>query len=787
MAVLVAREGARQTGPATGFVAQVLLLAVLALTAGLGVAGWIVGLACAVTMATLLARALVRGPDHRFGPATWITLARGTLAVGVAALVADTVSHDPPVALVVTLSAVAVAMDSIDGPVARRTGTITALGSRFDGEVDAFLILALSVYVAPLVGAWVLVIGAARYVYGVGEWLLAWMQVPLPRRDWRKVVAAVQGIVLTVVAADVLPRTLAQLLTAGALALLAESFGRDLWWLWRRRHQAPAAARADPGPRARGPLRTAVAVGLTVLAVLVVWVALVAPHQPGHFTVGAFARIPVELLVVVALAVLLPATGRRVLAVVVGGLLGLLVLVKALDVGMYSVFDRPFNPFDDWTHRGTAIETLRDSFGKSHADLVLVIAIGAIVALFVVLVASLLRLTRVAAGHRHRALQGVAVLAVVWAVLRVLGAPAASTSAVVLAVDQVQAVQAGLQDREVVARLIARDDLRATPANRLLTGLRGKDVLLVFVEAYGRVAIQDSPIAPRIDAVLDRGEDQLGEAGFSARSGFLKSPTFGGISWLAHATMQSGIWINSQRRYNQVTRSRRFTLSRAFKRAGWRTVGDLPINDRDWPEGSRFYRFDQIYDSRNVGYRGPRYGYPTMPDQYVLLALQRLELAKRHQPLFAEVDLISSHLPWTRIPRFIPWEDVGDGSVFHDVPTLRTSRSAVLNDADKARAAYSASIDYSLSTLFSFVQRYGDKDLVLVVLGDHQPASVVSGRGVGHDVPISVIAHDPKVLDRVAGWGWTPGLRPDPKAPVWRMNAFRDRFLTTFGSAPAGG
>ena len=169
-------------------------------------------------------------------------------------------------------------------------------------------------------------------------------------------------------------------------------------------------------------------------------------------------------------------------------------------------------------------------------------------------------------------------------------------------------------------------------------------------------------------------------------------------------------------------------------------------------------------------------------------ALQRRELAPRHRPpLFAEVDLISSHLPWTRIPRFVPWEDVGDGSVFHDAPTLRTSRSAVLDDADKARAAYSASIDYTLSTLFSFVQRYGDEDLVLVVLGDHQPASVVSGRGVGHDVPISVIAHDPKVLDRVAGWGWTPGLRPDPEAPVWRMNAFRDRFLTTFGSTPAGG
>ena len=245
--------------------------------------------------------------------------------------------------------------------------------------------------------------------------------------------------------------------------------------------------------------------------------------------------------------------------------------------------------------------------------------------------------------------------------------------------------------------------------------------------------------------------------------------------------------MDSQRRYNQVTRSRRFTLSRAFKRAGWRTVGHLPINNRDWPEGSRFYRFDQVYDSRNVGYRGPRYGYPTMPDQYVLLALHRLELANGHRPpLFAEVDLISSHLPWTRVPRFVPWEDVGDGSVFDDVPTLRTSRSAVLDDADKARAAYSASIDYTLSTLFSFVQRYGDEDLVLVVLGDHQPASVVSGRASATTCR-SRSSPTTRRCSTGSPAGAGTGLRPDRKAPVWRMNAFRDRFLTTFGSTPAGG
>ena len=167
------------------------------------------------------------------------------------------------------------------------------------------------------------------------------------------------------------------------------------------------------------------------------------------------------------------------------------------------------------------------------------------------------------------------------------------------------------------------------------------------------------------------------------------------------------------------------------------------------------------------------------------LALHRLELAKRHRPpLFAEVDLISSHAPWTRIPRLIPWNEVGDGSIFGRIPPEESTQAALFGDAARARAAYGHSIEYSLRTLFSFVRRYGDDNTVLVVLGDHQPATLVTGQGAAHDVPISVIAHDPKVMDQIAGWGWQDGMLPSPHAPVWPMAAFRDRFLTAFGSSP---
>jgi phosphatidylglycerophosphate synthase len=716
--------------------------------------------------------------SDQWGPASWVTLARATLAVGVATLAADSFTHDTPVALLVTLAAVALGLDAADGWVARRTGTATTLGARFDGEVDAFLILALSVYVAPAYGAWVLAIGAARYVFGVGEWLLPWMRAPLPPRRWRRLVAATQGIVLTVAAAGVLPRALTQALLVVALFLLAASVGQCVWWLWRRRH----AADVGRGGRVEPP---GIAVALSVLALLLVWAALVAPNQPSRLTLGAFARLPLELLVVVAAGALLPAAPRRVLAVVAGAVLSVLVLVKVLDMGFFTAFDRPFKPVDDSSYVGIGIETLRDAIGGTSADLVVAVAVVLIVALLAVPVLALLRVTHVAAGHRDWALRAAAVLGVVWVALRLVGAPVASSSTAALAVDEVRAVRTGLQDRAELARLIAHDRFRTTPGSRMLTGLRGKDVLLVFVESYGRVAVQDSSFSPRIDAVLDQGTAELRAAGFSSRSAFLTSPTFGGLSWLAHSTMQSGIRVDGQRRYNQLVQANRLTLTGAFKRAGWRAVGVMPANHRAWPEGHSFYRYDAIYDRRNLGYRGPDFGLPPMPDQYTFLALQRRELAERHRPpLFAEVDLISSHAPWTRIPRLISWGDVGDGSIFDRVPAEESTQAALFGDTKRARSAYGHSIEYSLSTLFSFIQRYGDDNLVLVVLGDHQPATVVTGQGASHDVPISVIAHDPKVMDQIAGWRWQDGMLPSPRAPVWPMAAFRDRFLTAFGSSP---
>jgi phosphatidylglycerophosphate synthase len=766
-----------QAGPVTGLISQLLLLAALAAMVGvsgvsLSGSAWIVGITCGLITDAALARGLSRYRREHLSPADRVTLARATLAVGVAALTAESFHQPVPVTVLVALAAVALVLDAVDGWVARRTGTEAMLGARFDAEVDAFLILVLSVYVARTTGAWVLAIGAARYAFLAAGWLLPWLRAQLPPRYWRKVVAAIQGIVLTVVAADVLPPAIARVSLVVSLALLAESFGRDVLWLRSRRDATST----------RG------AVVLTVLALLLVWAELVAPDQPAHLTAGAFLRVPLEGVVVVALAVFLPGRIRRPLAWVLGPGLGLLVIVKVLDMGFFATFDRPFDPVSDLSYAGIGTETLRDSIGRANANLAVAVVAVLAVAVLVLTTLSVRRLSRVTAAHPRWSLRATTGLGAVWLLCwafgaqLVPGAPIASTSAAGLALHEVHAVRAGIQDQATFAREIGHDRFAGTPGSRLLTGLRGKDVIVAFVESYGKVAVQDSSFSPRVDAVLDNGTRQLRAAGFSSRSAFLTSSTFGGISWLAHSTLQSGVWVNNQRRYDQLVKSDRLTLSDAFNRAGWRTVGDVPSNNRTWPQGSSFYHYDKVYDRRNVGYRGPTFTYASMPDQYVLSALQRLELGKRaRRPLFAEVDLVSSHTPWTRIPHLIDWSDVGDGSIYNRVPVDKPTKAALWSDPERVRAAYGQSIEYTLGALVSFVQRYGDDNLVLVVLGDHQPATIVTGQGPSHDVPISVIAHDPKVLDRIAGWGWGNGLWPGPQAPVWPMSAFRDRFLGAFG------
>lgn len=255
-----------RTGPVGGLVGQLALLAGLAGTVGLGTTGWLTGIAYGAFTCLALIWGMRRSGGGGLGPADRVTLSRAVLVGGVAALTADSIYRPAPVEVMVALSVVALVLDAVDGRVARRTGTASAFGARFDMEVDSVLVLVLSFHVMPSIGGWVLAIGAMRYAFGVAGWVLPWMRRPVPPRMWRKVVAVTQGVVLVFATADVLPRPLMVAAVAASLALLLESFGHDVAWLWRHRvvrpekvRVAPAAAGEDRPARARSRL----VVGLT--------------------------------------------------------------------------------------------------------------------------------------------------------------------------------------------------------------------------------------------------------------------------------------------------------------------------------------------------------------------------------------------------------------------------------------------------------------------------------------------------------------------------------------------
>ncbi|HEY3529609.1 MAG TPA: CDP-alcohol phosphatidyltransferase family protein [Nocardioides sp.] len=765
-------------GPLTVLPGTAALLLALAVAPGLGAGALVAGAVVALATWLLVERGVRRAGLARLGAANGVTLARATLTAAIAALVAQSWSDPVPRGLVVVLAAVALATDLVDGRLARRRGEVSRFGAALDMETDAFLILVLSVYAVPLVGPWVLLIGLARYLLLLAGAAWPWLTGPTPPRRWAKVVAAIQGVVLTIVAADVLAPPSAMAVALISLALLAESFGHQVLVLWRAR-----SARAFVRSPVVRPL-------MDTVAVVVVWLALTVPRRPDQLSLTAVLGIPLELLVFVALAVVLPRWWGRTMAVLGGLLLTVTVLITGLDLGFYETFDRPFNPISDPGYVGSGLDLVHRSAGRVGQ----VLAVGGVVLLVgLALSLSVWATTRVQrSAHRAPRLwsRAVVALALVWAVAgigdaRVSGVPVASAPAASLVQWQVHEVRADLRDRAVFEHELAHDSYALAPGRDLLTGLRGKDVLVVFVESYGRVAVENSWFAPMVQQTLAGSTTSLRSMGFRTRSAWLRSPTFGGISWLAHSTLQTGLWIDSQQRYDQVLSGSRLTLTRAFGRAGWRTVSDIPSDDGAWEQGRRFYGFDQMYNAGNVGYRGPRFSYAQVPDQFTLRAFAERELAHAHRdPVMAEIDLVSSHTPWTPLPRLVPWNQLGDGSVYDGMQPSHTSFFQLLGGPDQQRD-YARSIRYSLRSLVSFVRHAHDKNLVMVVLGDHQPNSNVSGIGVSHDVPVSLVAHDPKVLDRISGWDWSPGLRPRSDGPVLRMDRFRDRFLRAFGPAPS--
>ncbi|WP_030858357.1 hypothetical protein [Streptomyces sp. NRRL S-37] len=527
-----------------------------------------------------------------------------------------------------------------------------------------------------------------------------------------------------------------------------------------------------------------------VLAAALVVGALLMPNTAPALRPDRFTRIPAEAVVGAVLLLVLPRRPRIVVAALYGAGIGVLTVLNLLDIGFTAYLGRGFNVVLDWGLLDDAQSYVADSMGSAAATAATVGAVVLALLLVTVMALATVRLGDLLARHRARAGRGVLIAGTAWVAcaalgVQVSGVPVASDRAAGALKGQTRRVVDTLRDEAAFAKEARADAFGATPPDQLVPDLRGKDVVFAFIESYGRTAVEDPLIGPGVTRVLDTRTAALAQAGYHARSGWLTSATYGGSSWLGHSTALSGLWIDNQQRYRTVTSGDHLTLTKAFRKTGaWDTVGVMPGVQKAWPE-AKWYGLDKVYDAFGLGYRGPKFSWSTMPDQYALEAFQRLEHGReRDRPLMSEIILTSSHQPWAPVPELVDWDDLGDGSVFDAIQKAGKKPSDVIADSTASRREYGRSVQYSVTSLTQWLERYGTDDTVLVFLGDHQPIARVSGNGASRDVPVTVVAKDPEVLEKIDSWNWTEGLRPAEDAPVWKMSAFRDRFLTAYGSTP---
>lgn len=535
-----------------------------------------------------------------------------------------------------------------------------------------------------------------------------------------------------------------------------------------------------PERRPRGPVRTAIAIALLVALPLV-------PAALAGGATAALVGLPAESIAVVVVLRLLERRGAQVAVAVGFGLVVAVALALAgIDAGYEAALAIHFDPLDV-QQLGDAFGVLRGAIGGTAANAAVVLLVVAAAAVIAGLAWAALRTSAAVGSAPRPGMIALTTAATVWVLagatgVQVAGHPVAATASLHAIAASASHAADGIAAITDLPHRIATDPYRDTPPTDLLTALRGKDVVIAFIESYGETALQGGASSTGVDRVLRDGDARLSADGYGSRSAHLTSPTFGGLSWLAHSTLQTGLWVDRQPVYSRVIRSDRLTLSGAFAGAGWRTVGIVPSNTEPWPFGTSFYRFDTLLDATGMGYRGPAFGYARVPDQYTWKVLADDVLAGDGQPVMAEVDLVSSHTPWAPLPELVPWSELGDGSIYRSQAAQGESASDVWQDPVRVQRAYAASIRYSLGAMLTFLHETDDPDLVVVVLGDHQPATIVSGPGAGHDVPISIISKDPAVLDAIDSWRWHEGLRPAADGPVWPMSDFRDRFLDAFSA-----
>ncbi|MDH4439285.1 MAG: sulfatase [Rhizobium sp.] len=521
----------------------------------------------------------------------------------------------------------------------------------------------------------------------------------------------------------------------------------------------------------------------TVAFSLIAFAALTLPDHPDAIGLAAIMRLPLEWPLMALALLLTRGRLRRILGMLASVVIFAILFLKIADIGTQAAFQRPFNPYLDIKMIGDGWNLMSGTLGSLFAVLAASAAIAGLLLLMMLFLRSMQWMARAHGASRAVLLVVFGLLTIIGGLLFTLGRPGIELNMTGYLSGRLSLVVRSIEDIRMFEAELARGD-GPKSGTGLFQAIAGKDVVLIFVESYGRSAIEDPRYAPVTQPRLQSVDAELAGAGLQAASAWVTSPTVGGLSWLAHGTLLSGLWVDSQARYDRLMLSVQPSLNRLFGEAGWKTAAVMPAITMDWPDAA-YYGYDHVLPAAGLGYRGKPFNWVTMPDQYTLSAFERLvrgpdRLAGR--AVMAEVALISSHAPWTPVARLVDWQDVGDGTAFNAQASGGEPPSVVWSDPERVRRQYIATIDYSLQTLGSYMARFGE-NTVFVVLGDHQPASIVTGPNASRAVPLHVISGDAELIAAFRAEGFSPGMLPATAGTEWPMNAMRqvliDRFSRT--------
>ncbi len=308
--------------------------------------------------------------------------------------------------------------------------------------------------------------------------------------------------------------------------------------------------------------------------------------------------------------------------------------------------------------------------------------------------------------------------------------------------------------------------------------LKNVDVHLFLIESYGFSLFTNPQLTRGFEPIAKRFSTNMQKTGFHVVSNCLRSSTFGGASWLAFGTLESGVWVSNQMQYNFLLNSEVRPLASYFNQAGYRTVSVMPGTTLPWPEG-KFFSYARSYYAKDFGYKGPAFGWSPMPDQFVLDTIYRKELFQRKQPLFVRYVLISSHAPFHNQPAYIKdWDSIGDGAIYNHVKPV----TYPINwpDLTNATEAYLRAIDYEFRVLRTYLSRYLREDSLIIIMGDHQPNAQITGENASWLVPVHIISKDHRLLEPFRRLGYREGITPHNPPQFRRMDTFMSDFLSAY-------